>query len=83
MGEGLADNRPEGEANGQEWRTVPVGSWPHTSSKWSQLLLTRWAGAQPAGGDSLARGEAEKQRDEVMKLSKKKREQLILFVESL
>ncbi len=60
MGEGLADNRPEGEANGQEWRTVPVGSWPHTSSKWSQLLLTRWAGAQPAGGDSLTRGRGRK-----------------------
>ena len=24
MGEGLADNRPEGEANGQEWRTAPL-----------------------------------------------------------
>ena len=24
MGEGLADNRPEGDANGREWRTPPL-----------------------------------------------------------
>ena len=24
MGEGLADNRPEGDAGGREWRTAPL-----------------------------------------------------------
>ena len=84
MGEGLADNRPEGEANGQEWRTAPlwgVGLTPtvnghsyylHDGRARSLLEAILWHG-----------GEAEKQRDEVIKLSKKEREQLILFVESL
>ncbi len=31
MGEGLADNRPEGEADGQEWRTAPL--WGHRANR--------------------------------------------------
>jgi CxxC motif-containing protein (DUF1111 family) len=84
MGEGLADHRPEGEANGREWRTAPlwgIGLTPvvnghsyylHDGRARSLLEAILWHG-----------GEAQAQRDAVVKLSEAERDQLIRFVESL
>ncbi len=84
MGEGLADERPEGVANGREWRTAPlwgIGLTPivnghqnylHDGRARSLLEAILWHG-----------GEAQQQRDAVTHLPKQERDQLIRFVESL
>ena len=84
MGEGLADHRPEGDANGREWKTPPlwgIGLTPlvnghsfylHDGRARSLLEAILWHG-----------GEAEAQRNAVMQLNKTERQQLIHFVESL
>lgn len=84
MGEGLADHRPEGEANGREWRTAPlwgIGLTPlvnghsfylHDGRARNLLEAILWHG-----------GEAEPHRNAVIKLKKIKRENLLRFVESL
>ena len=84
MGEGLADNRPEGVANGREWRTAPlwgIGLTPvvnghsyylHDGRARSLLEAILWHG-----------GEATKQREAVRQLSKPEREALLRFVASL
>lgn len=84
MGEGLADGRPEGEANGQEWRTAPL---------WGIGLTPIVNGHSYYLHDGRARnlleailwhdGEAADARDAVMEMSKRERNQLIRFVESL
>lgn len=38
MGEGLADHRPDFEADGREWRTPPLWGIGLTQSKWSQFF---------------------------------------------
>jgi len=84
MGEGLADNRPEGAANGREWRTAPL--WgiglTHVVSGHTQLLhdgrarnveeAILWHG-----------GEAQAARDAYAALPAAERKALIEFVESL
>lgn len=84
MGPGLADNRPEGDANGQEWRTAPL--WgiglTETVSDHTQFLhdgrarnLTEailWHG-----------GEAEVAKEKFRFLDKADRDDLIAFLESL
>lgn len=84
MGEGLADHRPEGDADGREWRTAPlwgIGLTPmvnghsyylHDGRARNLLEAILWHG-----------GEAQSQRDAVTKLSKRERDQLIRFVENL
>lgn len=84
LGEGLADNRPEGVANGREWRTAPlwgIGLTPavsghsyylHDGRARNLLEAILWHG-----------GEAQKQRDSVVNLTKSQRQQLIKFVESI
>lgn len=84
MGEGLADSRPEGLANGREWRTAPL---------WG-IGLTRQVGGQRSFlHDGRARslleailwhgGEAQVQRDAVVALDRRSRQQLLAFIESL
>ncbi|MGV8954186.1 MAG: di-heme oxidoredictase family protein, partial [Cypionkella sp.] len=84
MGEGLADHRPEGKADGYEWRTAPL--WgiglTQTVSAHTQFLhdgrarnLTEailWHG-----------GEAQKARDSFAALTKATRDDLLAFLESL
>ncbi len=84
MGEGLADNRPEGAATGREWRTAPL--WgiglTHVVSGHTQLLhdgrarnvteAILWHG-----------GEAQAARDAFAELSKEDRDALVAFVNSL
>lgn len=84
MGEGLADHRPEGVANGREWRTAPlwgIGLTPvvnghsyylHDGRARSLLEAILWHG-----------GEAQAPRDAVMRLSRAQRAQLVRFVASL
>lgn len=84
MGEGLTDDRPDFAANGQEWRTAPlwgIGLTPiinghtdflHDGRARSLMEAVLWHG-----------GEAEKSRQAVEKMSKKDREALLVFLESL
>ena len=84
MGEGLADNRSEGLANGREWRTPPL---------WGIGLTTNVNGHTYFLHDGRARsileailwhgGEADSAQQKVVALSKKERLQLLEFVRSL
>jgi CxxC motif-containing protein (DUF1111 family) len=84
MGEGLADHRPEGVANGREWRTAPlwgIGLTPevnghsnylHDGRARNLLEAILWHG-----------GEAQAARDAVVRLPKRDRQYLLRFIESL
>ncbi len=84
MGEGLADNRPEGRASGREWRTPPLWGigmtqnvnghtqFLHDGRARSLLEAILWHG-----------GEAEPQRDAVVAMDPADRAALIEFLESL
>ncbi len=84
MGEDLADNRPEAAAGGRDWRTPPlwgVGltkivnghtNFLHDGRARNVLEAILWHG-----------GEAEAARDRVIKLSRRDREALLAFVNSL
>jgi len=84
MGEDLADNRPEAAAGGRDWRTPPlwgVGltrivnghtNFLHDGRARNVLEAILWHG-----------GEAQGARDRVIKLSRRDREALLAFVNSL
>ncbi|MDX9873805.1 MAG: di-heme oxidoredictase family protein [Spongiibacteraceae bacterium] len=84
MGEGLADNRPEGRASGREWRTPPL---------WGLGLTAHVSGETTFLHDGRARsileailwhgGEAQAARDRVVAMSKAERDQLLAFLNSL
>jgi len=84
MGEGLADNRPEGRATGREWRTAPL---------WGIGLTQRVSPRATFLHDGRARtlleailwhgGEAVAARDKVVALPPADRAALISFLESL
>ncbi len=84
MGKELADNRPDFEANGQEWRTAPLWglAWRQDQGKFNNYLhdgraktieeAILWHG-----------GEAETAKQAFMQLPKERRETLIQFLKSL
>ncbi|MEP2703439.1 MAG: di-heme oxidoredictase family protein [Roseibium sp.] len=84
MGEGLADNRPVGDANGREWRTPPLWGigltetinkhtrFLHDGRARNLLEAVLWHG-----------GEAQPARDKVVALPPQDRQSLIRFLESL
>jgi CxxC motif-containing protein (DUF1111 family) len=84
MGEGLADHRPEGVADGYEWRTAPLWGigltmtvsdhtyFLHDGRARNLLEAILWHG-----------GEAEAAKQAVTELPKDKRNALIRFLESL
>ena len=84
MGDDLADNRPEFQANGKEWKTRPL---------WGIGLTAVTSGHTSFLHDGRARnlteailwhgGEAEKSREGFKKLSAKDREMLLKFLQSL
>ncbi|MEM7191324.1 MAG: di-heme oxidoredictase family protein [Pseudomonadota bacterium] len=84
MGEGLADNRPDGKADGREWRTAPL---------WGVGLTETVNGHTELLHDGRARnvteailwhgGEGEASRDRFAALSRQDRERLLAFVNSL
>ncbi len=85
MGDGLADNRPDFEASGREWRTPPL---------WG-IGLTQVVGGPAARflHDGRARtleeailwhgGEAQGSVDNFTKMGKTEREKLVLFLQNL
>ncbi len=84
MGEGLADHRPEGDADGYEWRTPPL---------WGIGLTETVSGHTEFLHDGRARnlteailwhgGEAQAARDSFAQMPKSQREDLLAFLESL
>ncbi|MFN3208332.1 MAG: di-heme oxidoredictase family protein [Roseovarius sp.] len=84
MGPGLADNRPEGRADGREWRTAPL---------WGIGLTETVSGRVTFLHDGRARslleavlwheGEAQPARDRVITMPPADRAALIRFLESL
>ena len=84
MGEGLADNRPEGDADGREWRTAPL---------WGIGLTEAVSGHTRFLHDGRARslleailwhgGEAEDARRAVVDMTRGERDQLLAFLNSL
>ena len=84
MGDGLADNRPEFEATGREWRTPPL---------WGLGWSRRVSGHENYLHDGRARtlseailwhgGEAETARQAFAKLPPRERQALTVFLESL
>ncbi len=84
MGPGLADNRPEGVADGQEWRTAPL---------WGTSLNGQVTGTETYLHDGRARslleavlwhgGEAQAQRDAVVAMAPGDRAALVRYLESL
>ncbi|MGE0093505.1 MAG: di-heme oxidoredictase family protein [Alphaproteobacteria bacterium] len=84
MGPGLADNRPEGAASGQDWRTPPL---------WGIGLTKTVSGATFFLHDGRARslmeailwhgGEAQAARDRVVAMTPAQRADLLAFLESL
>lgn len=84
MGSGLADNRPEGAANGQEWRTAPLWGigltktvnghtfFLHDGRARNLLEAILWHG-----------GEAEAAKQKVIEMMDSDRRNLIKFIESL
>ena len=84
MGEGLADNRPEGAASGNEWRTPPLWGIGHARSVQGYVALLHDGRAQSVLDAVLWHGgEASQVRERFIKLSKEEREGLLRFVESL
>ncbi|MEC8993540.1 MAG: di-heme oxidoredictase family protein, partial [Candidatus Latescibacterota bacterium] len=85
MGEGLADNRPDGDADGYEWRTAPL---------WGTRLVAEFLGGQEfylhdgrattvEDAILLHGGEAQAARDGFAALATADREAVIAFVKSL
>lgn len=84
LGDGLADGRPDGLANGRQWKTPPL---------WGVGLIKDVNGHSRLLHDGRARGvleailwhggEAQASRDAVLKMNKQDREALVGFVESL
>ena len=84
MGDGLADNRPEGRATGREWRTAPLWGigmteqvsghsyFLHDGRARSLLEAVLWHG-----------GEAEAQKQAVIDMPAEDRAALIRYLESL
>ncbi|EAQ14018.1 CxxC motif-containing protein (DUF1111 family) [Maritimibacter alkaliphilus HTCC2654] len=84
MGDGLADNRPEGRATGNEWRTAPL---------WGIGLTKLVSGHENYLHDGRARtlmeailwhgGEAQAARDAIVARPKPDRDALVKYLESL
>jgi CxxC motif-containing protein (DUF1111 family) len=84
MGEGLADNRPEGEASGNEWRTPPLWGVGLTKIVSGHTLFLHDGRARNLTEAILWHGgEAQASRDAFTRLSKADRDALVAFVNSL
>jgi len=84
MGPGLADNRPEYLANGQEWRTQPLWGIGYTKEVNDHTYFLHDGRARNLMEAVLWHGgEAEIAKQKVLKFNQKEREALIAFLNSL
>ena len=84
MGAGLADHRPEGLANGQEWRTPPLWGLGRTKEIDSRAGFLHDGRANTILEAVLWHGgEAQTARDAVIALPQSDRNKLIAFLKSL
>ncbi len=84
MGDGLADNRPEGRANGREWRTAPLWGIGMTRTVSGHTFLLHDGRARSLLEAILWHGgEAQAARDAVVDMPKQDRDALIRYLESL
>ncbi|WP_107852679.1 di-heme oxidoreductase family protein [Oceanimonas marisflavi] len=85
MGDDLADNRPEFEAGGREWRTPPLWGLGYAGEVAGQpaRYLHDGRARTPLEAVLWHGGEAEAARNRVLAASAREREQLIAFLESL
>ena len=84
MGEGLADNRTEGEATGREWRTPPLWGIGLTESVSGQTLFLHDGRARNLLEAILWHGgEAEKSKNRVVAMTREERAALLAFLGSL
>ena len=84
MGEALADGRPDGLANGRQWKTPPlwgIGQIPDVNGHTRLLHDGRARGVLEAV--LWHGGEAAPSRDRVLKMNAQERAALVKFVESL
>jgi CxxC motif-containing protein (DUF1111 family) len=84
MGEGLADNRPEGYANGKEWRTPPLWGLGFTKTVNGHNQFLHDGRARNLTEALLWHGgEAQDSRDRFVGMSKDDRNYLLTFLNSL
>ncbi len=84
MGEGLADNRPDGVANGREWRTPPLWGIGLTETVSDHTLFLHDGRARNLLEAILWHGgEAETAKQGVVAMSKSECEALLAFLNSL
>ncbi len=84
MGEGLADHRPEGRADGYEWRTAPLWGIGLTETVSRHTFFLHDGRARNLTEAILWHGgEAEAARDNFAAMSADQRADLIAFLESL
>ncbi|WDE99232.1 di-heme oxidoredictase family protein [Lentisphaera profundi] len=84
MGADLADNRPDGLANGFEWRTPPLwGLGLHKMVNGNDYFLHDGRARTIEEAILWHGGEAEASRDAYKKLNKEERESLMKFLKSL
>jgi CxxC motif-containing protein (DUF1111 family) len=84
MGDGLADYRPEGQADGYEWRTPPLWGIGLTKAVSGHTFFLHDGRARNLTEAILWHGgEAQKSRDAFAQMPKSTREDLLAFLESL
>lgn len=84
MGEGLADDRPEGVASGREWRTAPLWGIGLTETVSGHTFFLHDGRARSIPEAILWHGgEAQSARDAFAAMSRAEREALVAFVNSL
>ncbi|BDT66167.1 hypothetical protein os1_03230 [Comamonadaceae bacterium OS-1] len=84
MGKGLADGRPDGLANGQQWRTPPlwgIGLIPDVNNH--SFLLHDGRARNTLEAILWHGGEADAARQQVLKMPQADRDALVKFVNSL
>ncbi len=84
MGEGLADNRPEAQADGREWRTAPLWGIGLTSIVNGHTFFLHDGRARNLTEAIVWHGgEAQRARDAFVALPREDRRRLLAFVNSL
>ena len=85
MGPGLADHRPEGAADGSEWRTAPLWGLGHAETVGSGRAFYLHDGRATTILEAILwhGGEAEASKNNVVAMTKDEREALLAFLRSL